>query len=507
MSRNLIREAAKWLHRWRRDPLLFVQEAFPWGKAGPLMNEDGPDDWQIDILSAIRDGITPDDALQIAITSGHGIGKSALVSWTILWAISTETDTRGVVTANTENQLRTKTWAEVAKWYRLSPLISALFDLTATSICSSDPAHAKTWRIDQIPWSEKKPEAFAGLHNLGRRTLVVYDEASTIPNVIWETTEGAMTDHNTERLWLCCGNPTRNTGRFRECFSGGKFQHRWQTRKIDSRTTRHTNKIQLKQWVDDYGEDSDFVRVRVRGEFPRAGSMQFISRELVDMAQDPSRDVDVTLMDPFVIGVDVARFGDDRSVICFRRGRDARTIPWLAFRGMDTMQLAAKIAELAGELKPDAIFVDGGGVGGGVVDRLRFLRQPIVEVSFGGKADRSSVGQDGAIVYANKRAEMWGTMREWLASGVLPVNDGEVAADLTGVEYGYTMLNGLDAIILEKKEDMKKRGLSSPDMGDALALTFAYPVAPTDHSQQMRGKPRHQIDYDPFANQWMTAKR
>ncbi len=134
-------------------------------------------------------------------------------------------------------------------------------------------------------------------------------------------------------------------------------------------------------------------------------------------------------------------------------------------------------------------------------DRERQLQHRVFDVQFGGKADHSHIGQDGAIVYANKRAEMWGAMRAWLAGGMIP-DDRELMADLTGVEYGYALRDGRDAIILEKKEDMKRRGLASPDLADALALTFAYPVAAQDHRWQLTGKPRHQHEYNPFQKAW-----
>jgi hypothetical protein len=488
-------ELLEWADEVSGDPLRFVEEGFPWGVRGSeLEAHAGPDTWQTEILQEIRDGLlTASGAIQEAVASGHGPGKSALVAWLILWAISTRADTKGVVTANTEVQLRTKTWSELAKWHRLF-IAKHWFHFTATAIYSTDIDHEKTWRIDAIAWSERNTEAFAGLHNQGRRILVVFDEASAIPDVIWETTEGALTDADTEIIWCAFGNPTRNTGRFRECF--GRFRHRWRTHQVDSRTARMTNKEQIKQWVADYGEDSDFVRVRVRGVFPRAGSMQFISGDLVDAAK--ARQAEAYLSDPVVMGVDVARFGDDQTVIVIRRGRDATTVPWLKLRGQDTMVVAARIVDLAKQHRPDAIFVDAGGVGGGVVDRLRMLRQPVHEVQFGGSADLSSDTSDGAVVYANKRAEIWGTMKGWLRGGAIP-DDPELTADLTGVEYGYTMLKGRDAIQLERKSDMKKRGLASPDNGDALALTFSYPVMPSDHTQQVsRNGSTHQIEYDPL---------
>ena len=168
VARNLTTEAAQLAASWRRDPARFVREAFPWGEPGALQAEPGPDDWQQDILTTIAEGLSPQRALQIAIASGHGPGKTALVAWIILWAMLTETDTRGVVTANTESQLRTKTWAELAKWFRLCPLLTEFFVLTATTLAARDLAHAKTWRIDAVPWTENRVEAFAGLHNQGQ---------------------------------------------------------------------------------------------------------------------------------------------------------------------------------------------------------------------------------------------------------------------------------------------------------------------------------------------------
>lgn len=478
------------------DPLEFVRVAFPWGEAGTeLERHIGPDVWQREVLEQVRDGLlSPGEAVQIAVASGHGVGKSCLVSWLILWSIATFEDTRGIVTANTEMQLRTKTWPELARWYRLF-IAKHWFTFTATSLYSSDPNHEKTWRIDAIPWSENRTESFAGLHNQGKRLVVIFDEASAIPDVIWETTAGALTDSDTQIIWCGFGNPTRNTGRFRECF--GRFRHRWKTHQVDSQTVLITNKTQIAAWIADYGLDSDFVRVRVRGVFPRAGSLQFISSDLVDEARQ--RRPEATLYDPVVMGVDVARFGDDQTVIVIRRGRDAQTIPWIKLRGQDTMAVAARIVELAGQHRPDAIFVDGGGVGGGVVDRLRMLRQPVIEVQFGGSADQSFDTAEGAVLYANKRASMWGNMRDWLRGGSIP-DDPELIADLTGVEYGYTMLRGRDAIMLEKKSDMKKRGLGSPDAADALALTFAQVVMPSDHSGAFRGQNgSHLVSYDPLS--------
>lgn len=486
---------------YHHDPLGFVLYAFPWGEPGELADHKGPREWQrqelIEVGEALAAGASVESqihhVIQRATASGHGIGKSALVSWIVLFAMSTMEDTRGVVTANTEAQLRTKTWPELAKWHRLA-INSHWFRFTATAIFSADPTHEKTWRIDALPWSEHRPEAFAGLHNQGRRILVVFDEASAVPDVIWQVIEGALTDEGTEILWLAYGNPTRNTGRFRECF--GKLGHRWAHRQIDSRDVEGTNKQQIAKWVEDYGEDSDFVRVRVRGMFPRAGSMQFIPSDTV--AQAAKVEPQPMLTDPLVIGVDVARFGDDQTVITFRRGRDARTLPTIKLRGVDGMTLAGRLASLIDQHKPHAVFIDEtGGYGGGPIDRLRQLGYTVIGVNFGARAD----GPVDGVECANKSAEMWAKMRQWLKEGGAIEADSELCAELEGREFGYDVHN---RIVLERKDDMKKRGLASPDCADALALTFAHPVAAIDLATRAGGRTQGRAvteskDYDPFA--------
>jgi hypothetical protein len=484
------------------DPLSFVLWAFPWGNPdGELASARGPEAWQIDILTSIRDNIlTVDEAIRVAVASGHGVGKSALVAWLILWAFSTFEDTKGVVTANTENQLKTKTWAELSKWFRLF-IARDFFHLTATKLYARDPLHEDTWRVDMVPWSERNTEAFAGLHNQGKRILLIMDEASAIPDVIWETAEGALTDQNTQILWLVFGNPTRSTGRFRACFPGGKFQHRWKHRAVDSREVSITNKTQIDKWIKDYGEDHDFVRIRVKGVFPRTGEMEFISETLVDEAiQRPL--IAGADADPLVFGVDVARFGDDVSVIFIRHGKDARTYPPIILRKLDLMVLAGRVAEEYTRLHPDAVFIDGGGMGGGVVDRLRQLNVPVIDIAFQSKADRTNP-DNPLISYANKRAEMWGAIRGWLEYGCLPA-DELLRAELITPLYGYDAQN---RILLESKDSIRGRGASSPNIADALALTFAYPVASKALMTDKFGRPVNTFtyEYDPFSPENMVA--
>lgn len=491
---DLLEEFAK----FSSDPLGFVMFAFPWGEVGELESMRGPEPWQTEILEDLAKGlITPEEAIRLARTSGHGIGKSALVAWIILWAIFTFEDTKGVVTANTETQLKTKTWAELAKWYRLC-LGHEFFKMTATAIFSADPMHEKTWRIDMVPWSERNTEAFAGLHNQGKRILVVMDEGSSIPDIIYEVTEGALTDKNTQIIWLVCGNPTRNKGRFRECFPGGKFAHRWNAKAIDSRSVSFTNKAQIEEWRADYGEDSDFFRVRVRGVFPRVDMESFIP---YDLALEASQRVAIPSDSPLVLGVDVGRFGDDPSVIFPRKGRDATTHPVEVLYGYDTMRTASRVAAVFLRLRATMVFVDSGGVGGGVCDRLRQLNIPIVDVDFGSKAEHDDAN-DGAK-YANKRAEIWGRMRAWLKVGAIPekVPGVEISMldELAAPGYGLVTRDIGECIQLESKKDMRKRGVKSPNLADALATTFAETIFEPD---EFHPEDRASIiteDYNPFA--------
>jgi hypothetical protein len=483
------------------DPLGFVRWAFPWGE-GPLKNR-AIEPWQEELLHTISQRIlTPEEAVRVATVSGNGVGKSAVVSWIILWAHTTFPDTRGVVTANTEVQLKTKTWAELGKWFALF-IAKDLFQLDATALYSRDPNHKLTWRTDMVPWSEKNAVAFQGLHNEGKRLFMIFDEASAIPETIFDAADGCMTDRGTQRLWAIFGNPNAPDGPFRECFDDGRRAWRWNSRRVDARTVSFTDKTEHEAWIRIYGDDSDFVRVRVKGEFPRTGATQFISPEEVAAAQ--AREVESHPHDPFIIGVDVARFGEDASVIFFRKGRDARTFPPRIFRGVSTMSLASHVADAYNQFRADAIFVDEGGVGGGVVDRLRQLRVPCIGVNFGGKADRRSGGDSGpddGTAYANKRTEMWGFLRDAIRHGGLalpPETDPSgpaLARELTSPQYDY---NSRNEIILEAKKDMARRGLASPDIADALALTFAYAVIPNPTAGGLVPKtPALEYEYNPF---------
>ena len=465
------------------DPLGYVRYAFPWCE-GELQDAAGPRQWQVEICRVIGDHLQSPERftpLSLAVSSGHGIGKTALIAMISNWAKDTCEDCRIVVTANTESQLATKTWPEICKWTRLA-ITNRWWNIGATTISIKEKAHERQWRIDRIPWSENNTEAFAGLHNKGKRIVVIYDEASAIADAIWEVTEGALTDENTEIIWIAFGNPTKNSGRFHECF--GRYKHRWKTRQIDSRGIEGTNKEQLDKWVNDYGEDSDFVRVRVRGEFPRAGSTQFIAGDVVSAARHRRLEPSAYEHQWKILICDVARFGDDQTVIGMRQGYKFEILDKL--RGQSVVQTARRVQMRAKEHDVRTIVIDGDGSGGGVVDIVR----DEMEAWFSANPARRLMEFHGGMTpldgfaYFNLRANMWGLMRDWLHSGQIP-DDPEMESDLTGPEYFFSSKNQIQ---LEKKEDMKKRGLSSPDLGDTLAMSFCAYTAGKTHEEIDREK-------------------
>lgn len=469
------------------DPQAWALFAWDW-EQGELEGVDGPRDWQRDVNETIRDHLANPETrfqpLQIAVASGHGIGKSSEIAMLSQWAMSCFDDAKVTITANTETQLRTKTVPEVRKWFRMG-INAAWFDPQATSIKSCDPDHKESWRVDFIPWSEHNTEAFAGLHNKGKIILLVFDEASKIGDKVWEVAEGALTDENTIIIWLVFGNPTRNTGRFRECFR--RFRHRWVCKQIDSRTVPGTNKKKIAEWAQDHGEDSDFFKIRVRGQFPAQSAMQFISTEDVDRARRAMGGLrqDMIEFAPKIIGLDPAWTGEDTLEIYLRQGLYSKHLRTIAKNDND-IQVANILANLEDEHQADAVFVDGG-YGTGIVSAGKTLGRNWQLVWFSEKPYDNG--------YVNKRAEMWGLTKQWLKQGgAIDPHDEIIYQDLIGVET-VPRLDG--KILLESKEDMKTRGIPSPNRGDALALTFAHPVAKRVQ-QIVPQRNSRQEEYDPF---------
>ncbi len=476
----------------RYDPGRWAKKAWDWGR-GELTGHAGPREWQADIFEVIRKHLanpaTRFQPLRIAVASGHGIGKSAGMGMISDWAMSCFADAMIVTTANTETQIRTKTAPEIGKWFRTG-LTRNWFDVQATSIKARDPARSEKWRLDFIPWSQHNTEAFAGLHNLNKIIVLLFDEASKIHDKVWEVAEGALTDENTVIIWIVFGNPTRNSGRFRECFR--RFKHRWVTRQIDSRTVPGTNKQYLNQLVADHGEDSDIVKIRVRGQFPSQSAMQFISADDADAARARYLRKQQYSFAPVIIGVDPAWTGDDALEIVLRQGLMCKSLATLP-RNDNDVQVANLIARLEDEHQADAVFINAG-YGTGIKSAGDVMGRSWRLIWFSGKPVDPG--------YLNQRAFMWGQGKRWLkAGGAIDPKDEDLYQDLVGPET-VARLDG--KIQLESKEDMKERGLPSPNKGDAWALTFAEPVAKKVRSIGRMGADGRQtdmvaVDYDVLA--------
>lgn len=455
------------------DPHRFVMAMFPWGEKGPLENHPGPDAWQerflMDLGAEVRgkafDGQKAVAPIRRAISSGHGIGKSVMVSWLVNWIMATRPHAQGTITANTFTQLETKTWAAIQRWTKLC-LTGHWFTVTSTRMYH--PAYKDSWFCAPASSKEENSEAFAGQHAADSSSFYIFDEASAIPDKIGEVAEGGLTDG--EPMIFQFGNPTRTSGMFhRAAFGAGR--DRWKPTIVDSRESRFTNKAQIAEWIQDYGEDSDFVRVRVRGLPPAASDLQYIDSATVLAAQQ--RQSVAFTDDPLVCGLDVARGGSDDCVFRFRRGHDGRTVTPIRVPGeqsRDSMRLVTLAADILGRefdgRKVHTLFVDGTGIGGPIVDRIKQLGHAnVVDVQFGAHAPDPK--------FANMRSFMWGQMREWLKHGAIDTTPA-LEQDLTAPGYFH---DKQDRLLLESKEQMKKRGVDSPDDADALALTFAAPVS------------------------------
>lgn len=488
--------------RFFDDPLGFVMYAFDWEKNEALKVVElkkpwsdrykckhGLDEYACRFLEKIGDAVkknkfdgkTAVDAIRAAITSGHGIGKSTLTSWLILWVMSTRPFSIGTVTANTSPQLQTKTWAQLAKWKSIC-ITGHWFKIT------TGKGSMKLWHVDyKDSWfcsgqtcKEENSESFAGQHAANATSFYIFDEASAVPNIINEVSEGGLTDG--EPMKFAFGNPTRNSGWFFEAFH--KQKHRWITEKVDSRTVQITNKKIIDEWIKDHGIDSDFVKVRVLGEFPSQSVNQLISRDLVESAfkrEYARHQIDFA---PVVLGVDVAWEGDDRSCIYLRQGLHSKCLG--VYRQIDTARLGGLVNQFWNEYKADACFIDMGW-GSGVIDYLRNIGKTPVVVNFGS----SSLNPE----YYLKRTEMWCELKKWLESGGQLQENDDLLDDLTSPEL-YFRNDGKK--FLEPKKSMKIRGLQSPDLADALALTFAAPVHKKDPYQNSRASNFAVTEYDPF---------
>ena len=431
---------------YRTDPVLFVKE---------VLGVE-PDEWQKDFLNAVASG-----ERKISIRSGHGVGKSTTASWAMLWFLLTQYPVKVVVTAPTSAQLYDALFAELKRWVKeLPPTIQDLLDVKQERIelkASSTEAFisARTSRAEQ-------PEALQGVHS--ENVMLVADEASGVPEAVFEAAAGSMSGHNA--LTILLGNPVRSSGFFFETHN--RLKDEWWTKRVSCEDSARVSQEYIDDMKSRYGEESNAYRIRVLGEFPRSDDDTIIPMELLESAKH--RDTRAYEDAPIIWGLDVARFGSDSSVLCKRQSNVVHTLE--RWRNLDLMQLTgAVVAQYEAcdhKSRPTEILVDSIGLGAGVVDRLMELKLP---------ARGINVSESPAMggTYLNLRAELWHKAKAWLEKRDCKIpNNEDLIGELATVRYTFTS-NG--KIKIESKDDIRKRGLKSPDMADAFVLTFASDAA------------------------------
>lgn len=469
-----------WITAWRRsrdDPYLFVTGVLGYAPAtvavGATVAGDRLEAWQDEALRALRDGHK-----RLSIRSGHGVGKTTFLAWLVLWAISTHSDCKVPVAANSQDQLRDVIWPEIIKQHRRLPdELREQIDCQAERIVVKE-APDLAFAVRRTATKER-PEALAGFH--AEFLMFLLDEASGIDDAIYETASGALSTPGA--IAVLTSNPTRSNGYFYETHH--KLRDRWHTMCVSSegvlRATGHIRDI-----VDAYGRNSNQYRVRVLGEFPTADEQTVIPLDIVEAAV--GRQIDVINVCP-IWGVDVARFGDDTSALAKRRGNHLLE-PVQEWSNLDNVQLAGRIKAAFDatddDLQPVAIMVDEIGLGAGVVDICRSYGLPVFGVNVAEAAANDTK-------YHRLRDELWFRGREWFHNRNCKIpKDEKLIAELTAPLYDFNMSG---ALVVEPKKLMKKRGLRSPNKADAFLNTFA-------RADQKPKQKRRYLDFYEGASSW-----
>lgn len=493
--------------RIRDDPEAFVMFVFPWGKKGtPLEHFTGPKQWQREILRKVAVAVKANktalhrdlyEVMKYAVCSGRGIGKSSLVAWLILWMMTTRIGSSTIVSANSEAQLKSYTWGELVKWATLA-IHQHWFDVSSLKIAPAQwlatvverdlGIGTRQWYAEGKLWSEENPNSYAGAHNM-IGTMLLYDEASGIPSVIWETARGFLTDPTPSRFWFAFSNGRNAEGYFRDIFRNKK--EGWEYDNIDARLVEGTDKKVYDEIIADNGEDSDEARIEVYGQFPRIDDVHFIPENLIDDAvkRTPHNDPDAVV----VMGIDPAFGGKDHTAIVVRKGRDLVDI--LRFKTDDVMDAVGSMIVMMRKHSPDMTVIDEGGGGKVVMDRLKEQGYKVRGVNFGWSSSNKQV-------WANKRVEMWDNMKDWLKDAHIP-NNKQLIAELLSVREDKK--GSMGQMKLMSKEDTKTRTVSSPDIADALAVTFAYPVyMPMEDKIKRANEHETYYDYSNNHRTWMA---
>ena len=444
-SSPVLRRAQDTILRWKANPVAYVTEVLG----------VKPEPWQVEALTALA----VED--RISIRSGHGVGKSALDAWIILWFLSTRYPAKVAAAAPTQHQIQDVLWAELGMWHRRMP--QPLRD--QFGIQNSQQA-MRFYLIDAPGESfavgrsgnRSNPEALQGFHS--DNMLFLLDEASGIDDIVFEVAGGALSTKGSKILMTA--NPTRSSGYFYNSHHSSRDQ--WHTMVVSCHDSSRVDASYPEQMAKEYGIDSNVYRVRVLGEFPTADDNVLIPLELVEAAR--CRDVDVTERLAPVWGLDVARFGDCRTALAKRQGNTLLSMQSWAKRDLMEVSgiLNAEYEDTPSHLRPAEIMIDAVGLGAGVLDRCREMRLPVRGINVGETAS-------GRDKYANLKAELWYRARDWFDAKDCRICDSDtLIGQLCTVQYSFSSSGKLK---IEGKEDMQKRGLRSPDEADAFILTFA----------------------------------
>lgn len=433
---------ADFVAAYRDEPVLFVTEVLG---ADPLP-------WQREFLMHVAKG-----ERRISVRAGHGVGKSTACAWLLLWHMFTRLPQKSVCTAPTAGQLFDALFSEVKHWAQKLPApLRDTIEIYSDRIVQRGAPESSF--ISARTSSSDRPEALAGIHS--ENVLIIVDEASAVPEPVFEAAAGSMSGHSATTVLI--GNPTRNTGLFFKTHH--QLSSDWQTMHVSCLDNRLVAKDFIKQIAATYGETSNAYRVRVLGEFALKDDDSLIPADLVDSAM--IRDIALDTTQDLIYGVDVARFGSDRTVICKRRGNVV--IEFRHWSGEDLMSTVGRIVHEANTDKPFEICVDSIGLGGGVADRLRELGYNVRDVNV---SESNALNQQAAKL----RDELWIAAKDWLETRSVKLpKDDELRQELIGPTYSFTS-NG--KIKVEGKSEMKRRGLRSPDLADSLCLSFASQAA------------------------------
>jgi len=463
--KNMKKSAAsvwvEFVERYRDDPVGFVRD---------VLGAD-PQPWQEDLLRSVGDvGVR-----RISIRAGHGVGKSVACAWAMIWHMSVKYPQKTICTAPTAGQLFDALFAELKHWInRLPEWLRDSFEVFSDRVVLR--AAPESSFISARTSSAERPEALAGVHS--ENVLLIADEASAIPEKVYESAAGSMSGRSATTVLI--GNPTRSSGLFFQTHHG--LSESWKTMRVSCVDNPYVDPDFVEQIRQTYGDRSNAYRVRVLGEFPLADDDTLIPAELVDAAMD--RDIFLDEGVPVVYGVDVARFGSDRTVLCKRQGNVITDL--VHWTGADLMETVGRVVDAAKKDKPVEIMVDSIGLGSGVADRLRELGWNVRDVNV---SEASALNQQAAKL----RDELWLSLKEWLEARAckLPKSD-ELRQELVTPSFTFTSSG---KIKVEGKAEMKRRGMRSPDLADAICLTFASMAAGVGgrSSHWIPGKPLRRV--------------